>query len=196
LALPPPPHVCGALHEPQAIVPPQPLGAVPQFCPAGHVVAGVQPHTLALPPPPHVCGALHEPQAIVPPQPSGAVPQFCPTGHVVAGVHGFAQPALALHVQPLGSERHEHIVTSAAQAAGPQVELAPFQLHVGAEQLAAGVGVPARQLGVGVSLQVGEVPAQTLPRQLPEAAVQRGSALHAVPSQIARQWETTQAFLA
>ena len=30
---------------PQLSVPPQPLGAVPQFCPAGHSVAGVQPQT-------------------------------------------------------------------------------------------------------------------------------------------------------
>ncbi len=39
---------------PQFTLPPQPSGAVPQFCPAGQAVRGVQPQTLAPPPPPQV----------------------------------------------------------------------------------------------------------------------------------------------
>jgi hypothetical protein len=34
--------VCPLEHVPQLIIPPQPSEAVPQFCPAGQVVAGVQ----------------------------------------------------------------------------------------------------------------------------------------------------------
>ena len=41
-ALPPPPHVCGAVQAPQLIVPPHPSDMVPQFRPPLHVVAGVQ----------------------------------------------------------------------------------------------------------------------------------------------------------
>jgi hypothetical protein len=66
---------------PQLSVPPQSSGAVPQFCPAGHEVAGVQ-QVPAL----QVCPDGHVPQLSVPPQSSGAVPQFCPAGHEVAGV--------------------------------------------------------------------------------------------------------------
>ena len=47
-------HTAGGVHVPQLIVPPQPLGAVPQFWPPGQEVAGVQPQTLGVPPPPHV----------------------------------------------------------------------------------------------------------------------------------------------
>jgi hypothetical protein len=36
------------------MVPPHPLGAVPQACPAGHVVAGVHPQTFGVPAPPQV----------------------------------------------------------------------------------------------------------------------------------------------
>ena len=82
----PPLHVWHVLQVPQLMLPPHPSGAVPQFCPAGHDVAGVQPQTPAVPPPPQVCGAVQVPQLMLPPQPSGAVPQFCPAGHDVAGV--------------------------------------------------------------------------------------------------------------
>ena len=76
------------MHAPQLIVPPQPLGAVPQFCPAGHVVAAVHPQTLGVPLPPQVCGNTHAgPHATVPPHPSATVPQLSPAGHVVAGMH-------------------------------------------------------------------------------------------------------------
>src|SRR5262249_10477855 len=43
--VPPPPQVCGAVQVPQLMSPPQPSGAVPQFCPAGQVVFGMHaPH--------------------------------------------------------------------------------------------------------------------------------------------------------
>jgi hypothetical protein len=65
--VPPPPQVWGAVHDPQATVPPQPFGAVPQFCPDEHAcrsVSGVQPHTFAVLgiPPPQVSGGEQEPQ--------------------------------------------------------------------------------------------------------------------------------------
>jgi hypothetical protein len=80
-AVPPPPQVWGDVQDPQVTVAPQPLGAVPQFCPAAHAcmaVSGVQPHTLATlgVAPAHVCGGVHDPQLIVPPQPLETVPQF------------------------------------------------------------------------------------------------------------------------
>ena len=56
-AVPPPPHVWGAMQVPQDTVPPQPSGAVEQFCPTAHAfagVSGVQPHLLGTPPPAHV----------------------------------------------------------------------------------------------------------------------------------------------
>src|SRR5437773_705298 len=58
LAVPPPPHVWGELHEPQLSVPPQPSLIAPQFFPWAEQVVGVQlvPQTLAVPPPPHVEG--------------------------------------------------------------------------------------------------------------------------------------------
>jgi hypothetical protein len=85
-AVPPPPQVSGDVQSPQGTVPPQPFGAVLQFCPAGHAcaaVSGVQPHTLGMlgVPPWHVCGDMHVPQVIVPPQPFGTVPQFLPPEH-------------------------------------------------------------------------------------------------------------------
>jgi hypothetical protein len=91
--VPPPPHVCGDVHDPQGIVPPQPSGTVPQLSPAGHDRAGVHPHTFGVPPPPHVCGDVHDPpQASVPPQPSEMVPQLSPAGHDVLHPHTFGVP--------------------------------------------------------------------------------------------------------
>jgi len=81
LAVPPPPHVCGAVHVPHESVPPQPFEIVPQFFPWAAQVVGVHaaaPHTFAMPLPPHVCGAVHVPHASVPPQPFEIVPQFLP----------------------------------------------------------------------------------------------------------------------
>jgi hypothetical protein len=69
---------------PQLSVPPQPLEAVPQFCPAGHVVAAVQTHVLVGLQ--VVFGAVVQlPQLSVPPQPLAIVPQVAPAAaHVVA----------------------------------------------------------------------------------------------------------------
>jgi len=47
-----PPQNWGFVQVPQGIRPPQPSAAWPQFWPAGHEVAGVQPQTLGVPPPP------------------------------------------------------------------------------------------------------------------------------------------------
>jgi hypothetical protein len=41
-AVPAPPQVCGAAHEPQEMVPPHPSGMVPQLSPAGQAVMGTQ----------------------------------------------------------------------------------------------------------------------------------------------------------
>ena len=65
--VPPPPQVWGIVHAPQPTVPPQPFGAVLQFCPAAHAcwaLSGVQPHTFAMlgVPPPQVSGGEHDPQ--------------------------------------------------------------------------------------------------------------------------------------
>jgi hypothetical protein len=75
-----------AEHVPQLTMPPHPSAAVPQASPAGHVVAGVQPHLLAVPPPPQVCGAVQVvPQVTMPPQPSAMDPQS-PAAQAVSGV--------------------------------------------------------------------------------------------------------------
>jgi hypothetical protein len=55
LAVPPPPHVCGAVQPgPHETLTPQPFGTVPQLEPVGQLLFGVQPHTLGVPPPPQV----------------------------------------------------------------------------------------------------------------------------------------------
>jgi hypothetical protein len=64
------------------MVPPQPFGAVPQVCPLGQVVAGLQTHWLVL---------LHDwplgqvPQVAELPQVFVTVPQFCCGPQVAAG---------------------------------------------------------------------------------------------------------------
>jgi hypothetical protein len=51
LGVPPPPHVSGAVHEPQASVPPQPSEMEPQFFPwAAHVVGVHEPVGVTLKP--------------------------------------------------------------------------------------------------------------------------------------------------
>ena len=57
--VPPPPHDCGAVHEPQSIFPPQPSSAEPQLLlPHATVfVLAVHPHAPTVPAPPHVSGA-------------------------------------------------------------------------------------------------------------------------------------------
>jgi hypothetical protein len=65
---PPPPHVIGAGHCPQRIVPPQPSGALPHSAPRSSHVMGTQPG-----PPPLIgpaSGAAVAPPA--PPDPAGA----------------------------------------------------------------------------------------------------------------------------
>src|SRR5260370_24171579 len=64
-------------------MPPQPFGAVPQFCPAAHACwapSGVHPHMFATlgVPPPQVSGGEQDPQAKLLPQPSDTGPQFLP----------------------------------------------------------------------------------------------------------------------
>ena len=83
------------MHEPQLRMPPQPFETVPQFSPAGQLVAGVQPQTFGVPPPPQVCEPLQLPQLIVPPQPFAIVPQLSPAGQAVMGVqpHWLTTPA-------------------------------------------------------------------------------------------------------
>jgi hypothetical protein len=75
LAVPPPPHVAGAVQEPQLSMTPQPSEIGPQFLPcAAHVVAE-HPHMPATPPPPHVIGARQGlPQSSKVPQVSDAGP--------------------------------------------------------------------------------------------------------------------------
>ena len=83
LATPAPPHVWGAVQDPQISVPPQPSEIVPQL-PVGQVfgmqVCGTQ--TLFV----HVALTAQVPQLSVPPQPSGIVPQFFPCAAHVVGV--------------------------------------------------------------------------------------------------------------
>jgi hypothetical protein len=60
--------------EPQATMPPQPSGTVPQSFPAGQLVAGLQPQMLSVPPPPHVSNPVQPPQLMKSPQPSDTKP--------------------------------------------------------------------------------------------------------------------------
>jgi hypothetical protein len=56
LRTPAPPQVCGNVQLPQfSGGPPQPSEAIPQFCPAGHDVAGVQQA-----PPKQTCPLVHD----------------------------------------------------------------------------------------------------------------------------------------
>jgi len=89
------------------IVPPQPSGAVPQFWPAGQLVAFVQPQTLGLPgfPPPQVFVPLHPGPQLIEAHPAIAgvnIPQLSPVGHVVgqAGMPVPLRPAVAVAPWP------------------------------------------------------------------------------------------------
>ena len=135
---PAPPQVCGAVQAPQASVPPQPSGIVPQFFPCAAQVVGVQvPQTFVIPAPPQVCGAVQAPQVSVPPQPSGIVPQFFPCAAQVVGVHvpqTFATPAPPqvcgavqapqVSVPPQPSEIVPQFFPCAAQVVGVQAGVA------------------------------------------------------------------------
>lgn len=102
--VPPPPHVCGALHCPQLNVPLQPFEIVPQSLPCFTQVVGVHPHTLGTPPPPHVSQELGHAvgQLTIPPHPSLTLPQR--PLHDVSGVHG-AGP----HLPPVQCELCWHV---------------------------------------------------------------------------------------
>jgi hypothetical protein len=143
LAVPPPPHVSGAVHVPHCRTLPQPSPTSPQFAPSEEHVLGVQagtPHTFAVPPPPHVALPLHVPQfAVSPPQPSATCPQFAPSDAHVAGVQlgaphtpgvpppphvcgGVQLPQLTSPPQPLPVGPH---MMFAGHACGTQVSASP-----------------------------------------------------------------------
>jgi hypothetical protein len=86
-AVPPPPHVLGAVQPPQSCDPPHVSVIVPHF--PVQLQLGTHPHTPGVPPPPHVTPVpLHVPQSSVPPHASAIDPQFFPcAAHVV-----FVQP--------------------------------------------------------------------------------------------------------
>jgi hypothetical protein len=91
-AVPPPPQYCGAVHEPQLRLPPQPSLTLPQVRPSPAQVLGVHvvPHTFGWPAPPHVAGEVQLPQLRVPPQPSLTEPQLKPRTAQVVGVQALA----------------------------------------------------------------------------------------------------------
>jgi hypothetical protein len=93
VAMPPPPHVSGAVQVPHETVFPQPSFQSP------HVVAphpsGVQPHRDGSPPPPHVSGGVQLPQETFPPQPSLNDPHVAPPHPSGVHPHLFATPAPA-----------------------------------------------------------------------------------------------------
>ena len=88
---------------PQFTLPPQPLGAVPQFFvpQAASAIIGVHPQTLATggEPPPHVWGAVQLPQPTLVPQPSDTVSQFL-LAHALAVVFGVQPHTLAVPPPP------------------------------------------------------------------------------------------------
>jgi hypothetical protein len=128
-AVPPPPHVCGAVHGPQLNVPPHPSGGLPHVAPTAAQVVVVQPHTLGTPPPPHVFGAVQPGQVCVTPQLSVSVPHDTvqSTGGDGVQPHTFGTPPPphvcgAVHVDPQSRDPpHESVIT-------PHL---PVQLHVG-----------------------------------------------------------------
>ena len=93
---------------PQLIMPPQPFGAVPQICPVGQAVSGMQLQTLGVLAP-QVWPIAHVPQLRFPPQPSGIVPQLSGVGHPLRGVqpHMFGVPPPP-QVLPAGQEPLPH----------------------------------------------------------------------------------------
>lgn len=189
-AVPPPPHVCGWVHEPQDTVPLQPLGAVPQVCPDGHACAalrGVQPHTLAVPLPPHVSGGVHDPQVYVPPQPLGTAPQFLPAHAVDIGVgvqpQTFAVPPPP-HVVLVGQVEPQLIVPPQPLGTVPQflfVHAAPIDRGVHPQTLAVPGAPPPHVWPLGqppfnvpqVSVPVPQ-PLSIVPQFLPEGQAVSG----------------------
>jgi len=83
-------------HEPQSILPPQPLPTTPQYWPDASThsvgvqptVPGVAPHTFEMPPAPQLRGAAQLPQSSARPHPSPMEPQYVPpTWAQVRGAH-------------------------------------------------------------------------------------------------------------
>jgi len=91
-------HISLGPHVPQWIMPPQPSGCVPHFCPPAHALIGAQPHTFAIPPPPHVCGELQLPQDTTVPQLFVALPQVL-FAHAVVSSATHAQCVVGVPVQ-------------------------------------------------------------------------------------------------
>jgi hypothetical protein len=117
--------------EPQFTLPPQPLGAVPQFFApqAASALVGVHPHTLATggEPPPQVWGAVQLPHPTLPPQPSDTASQFFPA-HAVAVVFGVQPQTLAVPPPPQvrGAAHWSGHATVCPQFVTTLPHLAPF----------------------------------------------------------------------
>jgi len=116
LGVPPPPHVCGAVH----VTPPfdalhvtltlQLLTTLPHLPP--HVVptgCGVHPHALATPEPPHVCGAAHTTppfdalHVTIWPQLLVTVPHLPLHAALLSGTHALHAPAAQPYGQAIAS---------------------------------------------------------------------------------------------
>jgi hypothetical protein len=100
--VPPPPHVCGALHVTQGVAttPPHPSACWPQraeMLGSAHVLgthATAPPHWLGTPPPPQESPPEHVPHtAVRPPQPSATCPHVAPAWVQVRGVHAGPAPS-------------------------------------------------------------------------------------------------------
>ena len=88
LGLPPPPHVSGAVHEPQLITLLQPSGCVPHSAPMSAQVSGSQGMSLHWfsCPPPQIFPVGQSPQSINPSHPSEASPHSAPRASHVEGL--------------------------------------------------------------------------------------------------------------
>jgi hypothetical protein len=118
-AVPLPPQLCGAAHEPHVSVPPQPSGIEPQFLPCAAQVVGVQPQTFATPAPPQVFGATHS-----------AFVQQLPGGR-----HMLPQdsPACATWLHPVSPAQASVVQASASvQLSNVGAPHVPFPVHDGA----------------------------------------------------------------
>jgi hypothetical protein len=134
---------------------------MPQFCPAGHDVRGVQPQTLGVPPPPHVCGAVQVPQFTVPPQPFGTVPQLSPAGHVVRGVQP-QTPGVPPPPQVCGAVQ---MPQEPPQPSGPQF----LPVHSGVQPHTFATPPPPHVSGAVQVPQLRQKPVQTSPEIIPQS---------------------------
>jgi hypothetical protein len=155
LAMPPPPHVWVAEHEPQLSDPPQLSEMLPQFFPCAAQVVGVQlVQTFAT----QVWVPEHEPQLSEPPHPSEMVPQFFPCAAQVVGVQPFVQ---TLETQ-LWVPEHEPQLSEPPHPSGRVPQFLPCAAHVVGVQLPVGpVQLPPVQVAVSVA------PGSLLKRQFP-----------------------------